>query len=207
MDEEKDGRPIKVRVSDKRKAGRGGETSSPPPPPPPPAPENHEGPAGVEEVETVEEVQVTQPDYLEDLRRVQAEFDNYKKRMMREQTQMAERASAGLVERLLPVLDNFSSAVEHGEGGPGIELVYRELQKILAEEGLQEIESQGALFDPNVHEAFEAHEDEEVDEPVVAGVLRPGYSFKGRVLRPAMVSVARPREESSEEESEDAAEG
>ena len=139
------------------------------------------------------------PNYLEDLRRVQAEFDNYRKRMLREQTQLAQRASARLVERMLPVLDNFESAIEHGEGGTGVELVYKELRRVLEEEGLEEIAAEGHPFDPRVHEAFDAVEDENVSEPTVRSVLRRGYRLKDQVLRPSMVGVARPPEQPKQE--------
>jgi molecular chaperone GrpE len=109
------------------------------------------------------------PDYLEDLRRVQADFDNYRKRVLREQTQLAARASARLIERLLPVLDNFEAAISHGEGGDGVELVYKELRRVLEEEGLEEIPAEGQPFDPRLHEAFQAVEDDSVDEPTGRG--------------------------------------
>lgn len=143
-------------------------------------------------------------DFLADLQRVQADFDNYRKRMMRQQTQMAEQASARLVERLLPVLDNFDAAISHGEGGSGVEMAYNELRRVLEDEGLKEIDALDKPFDPRVHEAFEAREDDSVSEPVVVKVLRPGYQIKERVVRPAMVSVARPADTAS---SDDAAEG
>ncbi len=141
--------------------------------------------------------------YLEDLRRVQAEFDNYRKRMLREQTAMAQRASARLIEGLLPILDNFERALAHGEGGPGVEMTVKELRKVLADEGLEEIESEGELFDPHVHEAFEVLEDDGVSEPRVGKVLRQGYRLKGHVLRPAMVRVIRPPETSESDEVQD----
>ena len=143
--------------------------------------------------------------FLDDLRRVQADFDNYRKRMLREQTQLAQRASARLVEGLLPVLDNFESAIAHGEGGGGVELVYRELRRVLEEEGLAEIPAEDRPFDPRVHEAFEAVEDESVDEPTVRSVLRRGYTLRDQVLRPSMVSVARPPEAGSGSEDSDEA--
>ncbi len=216
MDEQAKGRPVKVKVSDKRRTSRrdkqapgadrtaggrsgaqGGEMAAP-------APEAAEGPVilegdqgasgGTEEAER---------DYLDDLRRVQAEFDNYRKRMLREQTQLAQRASARLIEKLLPVIDNFESAIAHGEGGSGIELVHRELRRILTEEGLEEIEAEGRPFDPTRHEAFQAVEEPEVAEPVVRSVLRRGYSLRGQVIRPAMVSVARPPEATPDPQSKD----
>lgn len=140
-------------------------------------------------------------DYLADLQRVQAEFDNYRKRVLREQTAMAERASARLVEALLSVLDNFERAVAHGESGSGVELVYKDFRRTLESEGLSEIPAEGVPFDPRVHEAVESIDDPEVEEAMCRTVYRRGYRLKDRVLRPAMVVVARPVE------SEEAAEG
>jgi len=148
---------------------------------------------------TEEDVSQVEPDnYLDDLRRLQAEFENYRKRMMREQSMLADRASARVIERILPILDNFEAAIAHGEGGAGVEMVYKELRRVLEEEGLKEIEALNEPFDPRVHEAFEAHEDESVSEPTVASVMRRGYLLGDRVLRPAMVSVARPAEASAD---------
>ena len=131
-------------------------------------------------------------DYLDDLRRVQAEFDNYRKRMMKQQAELAERASIRLVERLLPVLDNFERAISHGEGGEGVALVFKELKGALEAEGVEEIPSEGVPFDPRVHEAVESHEDRNVEEPISQSVYRRGYRMKNHVIRPAMVVVARP---------------
>ena len=135
--------------------------------------------------------------YLDDLKRMQAEFDNYRKRMMREQTEIAGRAGARVVERLLPVLDNFERALTHTEDD-GMVLVHKELVSVLASEGLHAIESLGAPFDPNLHEAVESHDQEGVAEPTVVKVYRTGYEFKGKVLRAAMVVVARPVESTPE---------
>jgi molecular chaperone GrpE len=144
------------------------------------------------------------PDYLDDLRRLQAEFDNFRKRAVREQTAMAGRASAGLIEKLLPVLDNFEAAVAHGEGGPGVAMVHKQLRSTLEEQGLEEIPAEGVPFDPTLHDAFEAHEDESVTEPTSVKAFRRGYKIGGHVVRHAMVSVARPVEG---DDSRDAAEG
>jgi molecular chaperone GrpE len=137
---------------------------------------------------------------LEDLRRLQADFDNYRKRMIREQTQMAARASARLIEKLLPVLDNFERAISHGEGGAGVELVYKELRRTLEQEGLEEIEAEGEPFDPTIHHAISAIEDPEVSEPIVREVHQRGYRLKDQVLRYAMVVVAQPAEAKAESE-------
>ena len=131
--------------------------------------------------------------YLDDLRRLQAEFDNYRKRMMREQTEIASRASARLIERLLVVLDNFDRALAHADNS-GLELIHKELMTALSGEGLEPIDALDKPFDPRLHEAVESHEQEGVTEPVCEDVYRTGYLLKGKVLRPSMVVVARPPE-------------
>ena len=123
-------------------------------------------------------------DYLEQLRRVTADFDNYRNRILKQQTEHLERAAEGLVEKLLAVLDTFDLALAHGEG---FEQVHTTLMAVLEKEGLERIDPLDQPFDPNEADAV-AHEDAD-DGPVVADVLRPGYRWKGRVLRPAMVKV------------------
>lgn len=137
--------------------------------------------------------------HLDDARRIKAEFENYKKRMLKEQTAMLERASEAVVERMLPVLDAFRLALIAADRTSdydglvrGVELVYGELSDLLHKEGLEEIDAEGKPFDPSIHEAVLTAEDGTPDgEPFVADVLRTGYRFKGRVLRPAMVKVIR----------------
>jgi len=133
-------------------------------------------------------------EYLAHLQRTQAEFDNYRKRMLRDQTAHLERATAGLIEQLLPVLDAFELAL--GSAGTdaerlrkGVELVYGELLGALEKAGLERIEALGKPFDPAEHEAV-MHVENEGGEPGVQDVVRTGYRLKGRVLRPAMVKVA-----------------
>jgi molecular chaperone GrpE len=134
-------------------------------------------------------------DDLRDLaQRVQADFENYRKRMLREQTEKIERANEALIEQLLPVLDSFELALanlgEADEGvRKGVELGFDELVNVLEKAGLERIDTDGKPFDPNVHEAV-MQEDGDGD-PVVSGTMRAGYQLKGRVLRPAMVKVAR----------------
>jgi molecular chaperone GrpE len=137
-------------------------------------------------------------DALNMARRVQADFENYRKRVLREQTALVERATEGLLEQLLPVLDNFELTVANLGGDDvdvdkvrkGVELVFAEFLGTLEKAGLQRIESEGAPFDPNEHEAV--LQDDGDGEPVVGDVLRTGWKLKGRVLRPAMVKVVRP---------------
>ncbi|HEX6382558.1 MAG TPA: nucleotide exchange factor GrpE [Acidimicrobiia bacterium] len=133
-------------------------------------------------------------EYLAHLQRTQAEFDNYRKRQLRDQTVHLERANASLVEQILPVLDSFELAL--GSGGTdverlrkGVELVYGELLGALEKAGLERIEALGKPFDPEEHEAV-MHVEDDGGEPGVRDVVRSGYRFKGRVIRPAMVTVA-----------------
>lgn len=125
---------------------------------------------------------------------VQADFENYKKQMLRRQTEHLERATEGLVEQLLPVLDSFELALgaladADDNVRKGVELVYAELLGVLEKAGVERIDAAGKPFDPNEHEAVMQEDGD--GEPVVADILRTGYRLKGRVLRPAMVKVAR----------------
>jgi molecular chaperone GrpE len=125
-------------------------------------------------------------DYLENLRRVQAEFENYRKRVMAQQADQAERAAEGLVGDLLPVLDACDGALQHG--ADGVEPIFGQLLDTLTKSGLERLDPDGEPFDPNFHEAV-MHEEGDGSDAVVVEVLRPGYTWKGRVLRPAMVKV------------------
>jgi molecular chaperone GrpE len=201
MDDPK-GPPAKVKVMDRRRIASDEEAPGrvrPVEAEPTGAP--GDGASGADEIqaEMQSETRELEQDLLEDLRRLQAEFDNYRKRMLREQTAMASRASGRLIERLLPVLDNFERATEHGEGGPGIALVHKELRGVLEQEGLTEIEAEGAPFDPHLHEAVQAVDDAEATEPVCRSVFRRGYRLGDHVLRPAMVVVARAPERGADD--------
>jgi molecular chaperone GrpE len=136
--------------------------------------------------------------YLDDLRRLQADFDNYRKRTLREQTTRAASASQALVARLLPVLDNFELAVSSAERSrdfdrmlKGVEMVFGELREVLEAEGLVRIEAEGKPFDPERHEAVIAVDEEDTEPGMVVDIVRAGYELRGKVLRPAMVKVAK----------------
>jgi len=125
---------------------------------------------------------------------VQADFENYRKRVLREQTAVVERANESLLVALLPVLDSCElalSALDDADekARKGVELVYAELLGALEKAGLERIDTDGKPFDPNVHEAV--LQDGGDGDPVVAETMRTGYRLKGRVLRPAMVKVTR----------------
>ena len=136
--------------------------------------------------------------HLDDLRRLQADFDNYRKRTLREQTARAASASQALVAKLLPVLDNFELAVSAAEQSrdfdrmlKGVEMVFGELREVLQGEGLVKIEAEGKPFDPERHEAVVAVEQEDTEPGTVVDIVRTGYELRGKVLRPAMVKVAK----------------
>ena len=135
-------------------------------------------------------------EYLEDLRRLKAEFENYRKRVGKEQTRAIDLAAAPVMAKLLEVLDEFELALMAADRSPdferfvrGVEMVYAKLTEVLRSEGLEPIEAEGKRFDPARHEALLQADGE--GDPYVADVLRPGYTLKGRVLRPAGVKVAR----------------
>ena len=136
----------------------------------------------------LEALQRERDDYLDTLRRLQADFDNFRKRTMKQQTDMLERAAQGLVEKLLPVLDAAHLAAAHADAevvAPVVGL----LADTLAKEGLEKIApGPGVPFDPTVHEAV-AHEAGDGSQQEIVGLLRAGYRWKGTLLRPAMVTV------------------
>jgi molecular chaperone GrpE len=136
-------------------------------------------------------------EYLGHLQRLQAEFDNYRKRVLREQTAAVELAAEPVVRRLLEVLDDFELALMAATSQPdfesflkGVELVYAKLVDALGAEGLERIDAEGAPFDPERHEAL-MQTGEGTGEPHVAEVFRAGYTLRGRVIRPAGVRVER----------------
>ena len=128
-------------------------------------------------------------DYYDQLLRTRADFDNFRKRMIKQQTEHLERANEGLIVKLLEVLDVLDGAQAHGEG---FDQVGTRLVGVLAKEGLERIDPVGCEFDPNEADAV-AHEPAGQEHgdgaQVVSEVLRPGYRWKGRVVRPAMVKV------------------
>ncbi|WP_238492561.1 nucleotide exchange factor GrpE [Desulfotruncus alcoholivorax] len=136
-------------------------------------------------------------EYFNRLVRLQADFDNYRKRTQREKEEYIKYASASLCEQLLPVIDNFHLALAAKDEDPsnvvkGVEMIYRQLEEILQREGLTPVEAVGQQFDPAKHEAVMQEETREHPENTVIAELRRGYYLKDRLLRPAMVKVAKP---------------
>lgn len=129
--------------------------------------------------------------------RLAADFDNFKKRVRQERLELLQYASASLAERLLPVLDDFERVLEHAPEGvdsnwlKGVRMTVQKLQDALQSVGVETIEAVGAPFDPKLHEAIGTEESTDLPEDTVVKELRRGYRIHERVLRPALVSVAR----------------
>ena len=148
----------------------------------------------VEAVDALAAVTRERDDYLDDLQRLKAEFDNYRKRAARDQQSLVARAHERLVKELLPVRDDLGRAREAAEQHEeakledGVRLVHRQLSDVLTKEGLTEIETDGA-FDPHVHEALLA-QPSDAEPGTVIEVLQKGYRLGDHVLRPARVIIA-----------------
>jgi molecular chaperone GrpE len=185
----------------------------------------------VEQVEVVEEVELEEisevdelreelgeardqaEEYLDGWRRAQAEFANYKKRQRAEQVKIRELANANLLRKLLPILDDFDRAIATMPEGiqklswsHGLLMIRRKLEAILESEGVEPIETEGETFDPYYHEAVTHEEVEGYEEGEIIGEVQKGYVLADRVLRPALVRVAKalsvPLEEEEAEKGE-----
>jgi len=137
-------------------------------------------------------------EYLDKLKRTQAEMENFRKRMLKEQEQIIQYAAQTVIRELLPVIDNLERALEASKGDTdggklleGVELIYSQIKDLLARECVEVIDPLGNMFDPQKHEAVMQVDSDEYEENVVAEVFQKGYELKGRLLRPAMVKVAK----------------
>src|SRR5580658_1730308 len=131
---------------------------------------------------------------LDRLLRRQAEFENFRRRAEREKEDVMEYANAESVRAILPILDDFERALKTHTNDKvyarGMELIYQRLADSLKKLGLEPITAKGQKFDPHVHHAVDMVETGEVDEQTILDEYQPGYNFRGRLLRPAMVKVA-----------------
>lgn len=143
-------------------------------------------------------------DCLEQLQRLQAEFSNYKKRVEKEKEGLYELAKGDLILKLLPVLDDFHRMIDHHEKHDqieceGIQLIFNKMKKMFKDEGLEEIQSVGEPFDPDLHEAVGIEKTHEDQENRVLEEWQKGYRFQGRLLRPSRVKVGKCVKEITEE--------
>ena len=155
-------------------------------------------PAEVGAGSETEQLKAERDALLDRLARLQAEFDNARKRAVREQQEFREFAAADVIRNFLPILDSFERALKAGSGDSnandfrnGVELIYRQFQDALQKIGVQPIPALGQVFDPRVHEAVEMVDTTEIADHHVFDELQRGYKYKDRLLRPAMVRVAR----------------
>lgn len=185
--------PIKIPIRDKRKLHEtlGADGAGVLDAQPPEAPEAPADPAA-----ELAEARQQAASHLDDLQRIKAEFDNYRKRTQKEQSRLMEMASVGMIAQLLGVLDHFDLAVaaagqtqDYDKMLKGVEMVNSELKSALKTCGLEIIDAVGKAFDPHEHEAAVEEEGDGSGVMVVSEVLRTGYRVKDVILRPAMVKV------------------
>jgi molecular chaperone GrpE len=155
-----------------------------------------DAPVAAPEISEAGELQRERDDFKDRWLRKGAEFDNYRKRVERERREQADQSVVDLLQELLLVVDDFDRALTVGgdEGGAyrkGVELIHGKLHDLLRKQGVKAIDSLGADFDPNVHQAVMHEDSPEHREGEVIGELRKGYTLNDRLLRPAMVKVAK----------------
>lgn len=153
-----------------------------------------------EQVEALKQHAAKADEFWDRLLRTTADFDNFKKRSSRERQEAVKYGNQALLQKLLPILDNFEMAQAAAENNgtenvqslkAGIAMVHQQLKSVLAEAGLEEVDANGQPFDPNLHEAVSQQETAEVPEGHVSQQLRKGYKLRDRLLRPASVVVAK----------------
>jgi molecular chaperone GrpE len=146
--------------------------------------------------EAYEKVLAEKKDLYDRLLRKQAELENFRKRTQKEKEDLRQYAAEDLVRSLLPTLDGFERALQHGDESvppafyQGLELIYRELREVLARAGLTPIETDGQLFDPYLHQAVETVNAPGRRDHEIVEELQRGYKLKNKLLRPAIVKVA-----------------
>jgi molecular chaperone GrpE len=164
------------------------------------APEGEPAPLSPALIEELKTRAAKADENWERLLRTTADFDNFKKRAAREKTEAVQYANAGLLQKILPVLDNFEMALMATQSikdeklaslQSGVLMIQQQLKNALAETGLEEIDATGKPFDPTLHEAVTHQESAEVPEGNVLQQIRKGYKLKERLLRPAAVIVAK----------------
>src|SRR5215469_1433079 len=153
-----------------------------------------------EQIEELKERAAKADENWDRLLRTTADFENFKKRAAREKQDAIKFANESLLQKLIPILDNFDmalSATQNAQTGAvqslqtGVNMIYQQLKNAMTEAGLEEISAEGKAFDPNLHEAVSQQETGDVPEGQVVQQLRKGYKFRDRLLRPASVVVAK----------------
>lgn len=155
-----------------------------------------QGSVAAREASELEKLRAERGDLYDRLARQQAEFENYRKRAAKENADYRDFAVSDAARALLPVIDSFSLALKNASANPedlrkGVELIHKQLQDVLQKLNVERVPAQGEPFDPRVHEAIEVVESDAAPDHHVLEELQPGYRIKGRLLRPAMVKVAK----------------
>ncbi|MCD4653129.1 nucleotide exchange factor GrpE [bacterium] len=150
----------------------------------------------IKKLSELEEAQEKARDYLDSLQRLKAEFDNYRKRMAKDRQKVAEFHQSIVLEAILPTLDSFDAALPNNGSSDddkiyeGLKLIYDGLKTSLNKLGFQKVDVLGKPFDPEIAEALMTQPCEDEEPDTIVGVIATGYSFKGRILRPARVVVS-----------------
>jgi len=158
------------------------------------------------EFQALKEKAANADEYFDRLLRIQADFDNFKKRLEREKVEFIKFANEEIIVEILQILDDFDRAVEAGKSKhdfgilyKGVEMIHKDLKGFLKQKGLEEIEAKGRPFDPHQHEAMMQEQTDECPEDHVVEEFQKGYILNGRVIRPAKVKVAKkPNDENKE---------
>ncbi|MFZ7121045.1 MAG: nucleotide exchange factor GrpE [Eubacteriaceae bacterium] len=166
--------------------------------------ENDENILEEEENENLEDIsddkviKSKEEDYLNQLMRLQADFDNFRKRTVKEKEDTAKYALESFYKQLLPIIDNFERAIQSIEDSKindvytdGIKMVFTQLFDIMKNEGLEEIESNNVEFDPQYHHGVSVENNEEIEDNKIIEVYQKGYKLKDKVIRPAMVKICK----------------
>ena len=158
------------------------------------------GSVTAEQLEELKQRAAKADEHWDRLLRTSADLDNYRKRAAREKQDAIKFANESLLQKLIPILDNFDMALAAAQTNPsdaaqsmqtGVNMIYQQLRNLLVEAGLEEIDATGKQFDPNLHEAISQKETNEVADGHVVLQLRKGYRLRERLLRPATVIVAK----------------
>ena len=151
-----------------------------------------------EEFQTLEDKAAKSDEYFDRLLRLQADFDNYKKRLEKERIEFIKFANEEIIAEILQILEDFERAVEAGKTKhdfdvlyKGIEMIHKDFKGFLKEKGLKEIEAKGKLFNPSEHEAMMQEETNDHPEDHIIEEFQKGYTLNGRVIRPSKVKVAK----------------
>lgn len=159
------------------------------------------------ELKVLREEITARDDYYDKYLRLQAEFDNFRKRASRERLEFIKFANESLVMELVSILDDFERGIKSAEGKKdfqllhqGVDMISKQLHRLLEDKGLKKINCLGEKFDAHQHEAIEVVEDETEQESAIVEELQPGYTLNGRVIRPAKVKVVKKKETEEKQE-------